>query len=144
MASSSPEADVDICFPTKLTIVSHEFKRSRFLDLHLPALHWSSSSSSSSRAEYIGINPPFDAVKMAEVEIGDRLKGYGAWAKDLYGVGKLLADKRKARGWDEDEFRREVLDRLPTTTTAEAEKIARLVFMDAASQPAQLGEMPWE
>ena len=31
-----------------MTIVSHAFKRARFLDLHLPALRWSSPASSSS------------------------------------------------------------------------------------------------
>ncbi|EXJ89734.1 hypothetical protein A1O3_02801 [Capronia epimyces CBS 606.96] len=95
-------------FPTKLTIVSHEFKRSRFLDLHLPAMHWAGET------RFIGINPPFDRVKMAEIETGDRLRGYGAWEKDLYGAGELLAAKRKVRGWDEEQFRREVLDHLPS------------------------------
>ena len=35
-------------YPSSMTIVSHAFKRARFLDLHLPALRWSSPSSSSS------------------------------------------------------------------------------------------------
>src|SRR5262249_4670032 len=94
-------------FPAKLTIVSHEFKRTRFLGLHLPSLRWAGDT------EYIGINPPFDAVKMAEIEAGDRLRGYGAWEVDVYGVGELLAAKRKARGWNEEVFRRGVLERFP-------------------------------
>ncbi|KAK5043641.1 hypothetical protein LTR84_011355 [Exophiala bonariae] len=95
----SPQA----IFPNKLIIVSHEFKRARFLDLHAPALQWFGET------KFIGINPPFDSVKMAEIEEGDRLRGFGAWKKDIYGVGPALADKRLARGWNEDLFRARVL-----------------------------------
>ena len=124
-------------FPTKITIVSHEFKRSRFLDLHLPAMHWTKET------EYIGINPPFDSLKMAEIETGDRLRGYGAWEKDMYGAGELLAKKRKARGWDGEEFRREVLDRFPVDEVRK--EVDDLVFWKDGDDLTRLwnGKLPW-
>ncbi|KIY02656.1 uncharacterized protein Z520_01121 [Fonsecaea multimorphosa CBS 102226] len=94
-------------FPTKLTIVSHAFKRARFLHLHLPALRFPPEST-----VYVGINPPFTPAKLAEIEEGDRLRGYGAWEKDLYGAGEGLSNKREKRGWGGGEkFRTEVLAR---------------------------------
>ena len=110
-SNNSYPDEIVLSFPNKLTVVSHEFKRSRFLDLHLPAARWARTT------EYIGINPPFDATRMAEIETGDLLRGYGAWRNDVYGVGELLAKKRKARGWDEEDFRRGVLERLPAGDT---------------------------
>ncbi|KEF62885.1 uncharacterized protein A1O9_00859 [Exophiala aquamarina CBS 119918] len=95
-------------FPKKMTIVSHEFKRARFLDLHLPALHWHGETT------FVGLNPPFDPVKMAQIEYGDKLRGYGAWEKDIYGVGADLAKKRTTRGWNEEKFKGAILSRLPT------------------------------
>lgn len=129
--------DDAVIFPSKLTIVSHEFKRSRFLDLHLPAMRWGRET------HYVGINPPFDAVKMAEVEIGDRLRGYGAWEKDLYGVGDALSKKRTIRGWDGDVFKREVLRRLPEGVKTDLE---RVVFFEGEEDLTALykGRVPWE
>ncbi|KAK4946632.1 hypothetical protein LTR10_014484 [Elasticomyces elasticus] len=127
---------IDVVFPSKLTIVSHEFKRSRFLDLHLPAMRWGGEM------HYIGSNPPFDAVKMAEIEIGDRLRGYGAWEKDLYGVGEVLSRKRKVRGWDGEVFRREVLMQLPGDVRTEVEGV---VFYQGGQDLTALydGRVPW-
>jgi len=81
-------------FPSKLVIISHEFKRARFENLHLPAMKWHGQT------RYIGINPPFDQQRMVEIEQGDRKRGYGAWEKDLYGNGSLLCQKRLSRGYD--------------------------------------------
>lgn len=124
-------------FPTKLTIISHEFKRARFLDLHLPAIHWTRET------QYIGINPPFDEAKLAQITSGERLRGYGAWEKDLYGVGELLTGKRKTRGWSEDAFRKEVLRRL----TAEVRlQVERMVVWKGYGDLAGLraGSVLWE
>ncbi|RMZ91942.1 hypothetical protein DV736_g832, partial [Chaetothyriales sp. CBS 134916] len=85
-------------WPRKLVIVSHAFKRRRFLELHLPALRWNG------QVEYIGIDPPFDQKRMAEIVEGDRLRGYGVWKDDLYGQRKGLNGKREKRGWVEEGF----------------------------------------
>ena len=91
-------------WPQKLIIVSHNFKKSRFLDLHLPAIGMPLDT-----VEYIGIDPPFDQEHLAQVIEGDRLRGYGAWKHDLRGTGKLLSDKRRQRGWDEVSFVRDII-----------------------------------
>jgi hypothetical protein len=83
-------------FPQKLILISHDFKRARFEELHLPALKYPINSA---RFEYIGIDPPFDEGKMQEIKDGDAKRGYGAWNDDIYGHGKLLGEKRTARGW---------------------------------------------
>lgn len=134
---SIPAVDSAFNFPTKLTIVSHAFKRPRFLNLHLPAMHWPKET------RFIGIDPPFDRVKMAEIEQGDRLRGYGAWEKDLYGAQELLAAKRKARGWDEEQFWCEVLDRLPLTYRMQIERL--LAWNGGQSGTVTYpGRVPWE
>jgi len=107
LGSSSKDKTGSQQFPEKMTIVSHEFKRARFLELHLPALHWQRET------KFIGLNPPFDPIKMVEIEQGDRLRGYGAWEKDIYGVGVDLAKKRIARGWNRERLQDELLARLP-------------------------------
>jgi hypothetical protein len=95
-------------WPQKLVIVSHDFKRSRFLDLHVPAI-----KAPLEIIEFIGIDPPFDHEQLRQVVEGDRLRGYGAWEQDPKGNGRLLSDKRALRGWDIELFQRDVLDPAP-------------------------------
>ncbi|KIW88863.1 uncharacterized protein Z519_10347 [Cladophialophora bantiana CBS 173.52] len=126
-------------FPTKLTIISHSFKRSRFLELHLPALRFPLESTT-----YIGINPPFSPTKLEEIEEGDRLRGYGAWEKDLYGTGEGLSRKREKRGWDGEKFRSEVLERFSDGRLRR--DLKGLVCWDGGSDGMTLwqGSIPWE
>ena len=35
------------------------------------------------------------------LEQGERVKGYGVWEGDWYGVGSVLGEKRMKRGWDD-------------------------------------------
>lgn len=97
--SSEQSARLAQPWPDQLMIVSHEFKRARFMELHLPAMAVPSSA-----ASFIGINPLFNEKQLAEVIEGDRLRGFGAWQYDLRGIGDLLRRKRHARGWDEALF----------------------------------------
>ncbi|KIW74813.1 hypothetical protein Z517_11583 [Fonsecaea pedrosoi CBS 271.37] len=130
-------------FPTKLTIVSHAFKRARFLDLHLPALGFPPASAST---VFIGINPPFTATKLAEIEEGDRLRGYGAWEKDLYGAGEGLSQKREKRGWDGERFWTEVLERLGDEEGTCRRELEGLVGWRGGSDGVTLwqGGVPWK
>ncbi|KIV96516.1 hypothetical protein, variant [Exophiala mesophila] len=132
-------------FPTHLTIISHEFKRERFLKLHLPAVHWRGVT------EYIGINPPFDRAKMAEVEEGERVQGFGAWKEDLYGTGDKLTHKRVLRGWDLDGFMKQVLQKYSNPQMADA--ASSLLFWsvtgkgdddDDGRRLVYSGRAPWE
>jgi hypothetical protein len=139
LLDSTETAMAPTLFPKKITIVSHDFKRARFLDLHLPALQWQGETT------FIGINPPFEPVKMAEIEQGDRLRGYGAWEKDIYGVGAALAKKRIVRGWNEEEFRSQVLARLPTgTLRTQVEDLVGLRDEGQDLTEVYKGNLPWK
>ncbi|BDD57161.1 hypothetical protein MAP00_002551 [Monascus purpureus] len=64
-------------YPKKVTVVTHEFKRKRFMECHFPA---------------VGLIP------LSKRE-GEERSGIGLWREDLYGVGTRLAGKRAKRGW---------------------------------------------
>ncbi|MCJ1475152.1 hypothetical protein MMC13_003812 [Lambiella insularis] len=90
--------------PAQITIVSHSFKRQRFLDLHCRALRWPLE-----KVRFVGINPDTgveyragvsqDMVyKREAIERGEE-KARKLWTEDLYGVGGELGKKREQRGW---------------------------------------------
>ena len=81
-------------YPTHITIISHAFKRGRFLELHCHAIRWPLS-----QLEYIGIDPPESVTPRNVLDQGESEKGYGVWEQDLYGVGSVLLGKREKRGW---------------------------------------------
>ncbi|KZF19071.1 hypothetical protein L228DRAFT_242102 [Xylona heveae TC161] len=81
-------------YPTRLVIVSHEFKRARFTDLHCRAIKWPLE-----RVEYIGINPPPEVTPPDTLVAAEAKSGFGLWKSDLYGTGKILHEKRVKRAW---------------------------------------------
>ncbi len=83
-------------YPARITLISHAFKRARFLELHCRAIRWPLS-----KLTYVGIDPPEDVTARTVLEQGEREKGYGVWEGDLYGVGSVLGGKREKRGWDD-------------------------------------------
>ena len=126
-----------------LTIISHAFKRHRFMDLHLPALYFPTSPV---RFKYIGIDSPMDEAKRAEAEAGELSRGVKAWEQDPYGVGKVLAEKRRARGWRverEQKIRTRLTDSLDLR-----EKKDVLGFLDWSNDHQKEGDaypgiLPW-
>jgi hypothetical protein len=87
-------------WPDKITIVSHEFKRARFMELHVKAARWPKD-----RVEFVGIDPKYmieeseewDAGRAESVRKGERERGFGAWESDLLGMGEVLKGKRGSR-----------------------------------------------
>lgn len=88
-------------WPASVTIVGHEFKRARFLELHVPACGWPLE-----QVEYLGIDPAYmceseekawDACRTQEVLMGERERGYRLWKGDPLGEGEQLVSKRKIR-----------------------------------------------
>ncbi|ETI29365.1 hypothetical protein G647_01818 [Cladophialophora carrionii CBS 160.54] len=135
-AAMDPNSDAKLSIPTwpaKLTVISHAFKRRRFLNLHVPAARFPGTQTT-----YIGIDPPFEPGRMAEIEEGDRLRGYGVWEGDLYGLGALLSGKREKRGWDEGVFRAEVVGRFAGRARRHVEGV--LAFKGRGDD----GRAPWE
>ncbi|KAF7861527.1 hypothetical protein EAF04_008090 [Stromatinia cepivora] len=111
-------------WPDKVTVISHEFKRERFLELHCEALRLGYRRGGDKGREgeeeevgkeagkergvevvFLGQNPlfmdpesaEFDEKKYEDTVKGEREKGYGEWKEDLWGTGKRLRGKRDAR-----------------------------------------------
>ncbi|KAF4550498.1 Hypothetical protein D9617_17g047660 [Elsinoe fawcettii] len=83
-------------YPKHITIVTHEFKRARFLDLHAAAIRWPKDSIS-----VLGIDPPWasddERVGTLALEAKNAIEPFKA---DPYGVSDPLAAKRQQRQWD--------------------------------------------
>ncbi len=82
-------------WPEHVTIISNEFKRARFLDLHCKAIRWPVV-----KVTFVGIDPWYMAVDLeraASVREGERRNGFLAWERDMYGVGDELEGKRRRR-----------------------------------------------
>ncbi|KAL3466150.1 hypothetical protein BJX64DRAFT_250961 [Aspergillus heterothallicus] len=82
-------------YPDRVTVVTHEFKRKRFLECHFPAVGFDDLS----RINIVGINPPEIVTPLSELLEGEEKKGIRLWRQDRYGVGAELAGKREKRGW---------------------------------------------
>ena len=85
--------------PKHITIISHAFKRERFVKLHLPAVGWPTDAA---HLEYLGIDPTMNREREAAILEGDMKKGFGPWQSDLYGTHGDLLKKRLARGWSQN------------------------------------------
>ncbi|KAL2794526.1 hypothetical protein BJX66DRAFT_195899 [Aspergillus keveii] len=82
-------------YPERVTVVTHKFKRKRFLECHFPAVGFAGLD----RVSIIGINPPEEVTPLSELVEGEEKRGIGLWRGDLYGFGAELAGKRVKRGW---------------------------------------------
>lgn len=80
--------------PEYVTVISHGFKRKRFLDLHCPAIRWPLDKFS-----YVGLDPPPAIANTADLNRAEMENGYGRWKLDLYGTNAYLKTKRTSRGW---------------------------------------------
>jgi hypothetical protein len=87
-------------WPGRVTIVSHAFKRERFMELHVPAMRMAVE-----RVEYLGIDPEYmderygewDAGRAEEVRRGERERGLKVWRDDRFGMGEVLRRKGRER-----------------------------------------------
>ncbi|PLB53438.1 hypothetical protein P170DRAFT_463126 [Aspergillus steynii IBT 23096] len=100
-------------YPTRVTVVTHEFKRKRFMECHFPAVGLGPVSSPAGagdqggdrtsrckcKGDVIGINPPEEVTSSASLIAGEEKRGIGLWREDRYGVQAELAGKRAQRGW---------------------------------------------
>lgn len=55
---------------------------------------------------FVGIDPPEAVTPRRVLERGEEERGWGAWRRDLYGVGEVLGGKRSGRGWVEEKGER--------------------------------------
>ncbi|QMW33564.1 hypothetical protein G4B84_009030 [Aspergillus flavus NRRL3357] len=91
-------------YPSRVTVVTHEFKRRRVMEYHFPAIGLVPivrGSGDEGRAAVIGINPPEEVTPEASLIEGEEKRGIGLWMRDRYGVLRELKEKRVKRGWVE-------------------------------------------
>ena len=81
-------------YPGRLTIISHAFKKNRFLNYHCRAIKWPLA-----RTNFVGIDPPEEVTPRVQLVAGEA-KAVEAWRNDFYGVGESLGSKRMKRGWE--------------------------------------------
>ena len=87
-------------WPSRITIVSHAFKKERLIDGHCAAIGFPLD-----RVDFVGIDPPGMAAAAAGESVGEgkeeALKGVGLamgeWKDDPHGRGESLAGKRGRR-----------------------------------------------
>lgn len=120
-------------YPAQVTVITHAFKELRFLELHASALKYPAS-----RIRVCGINPPMTLAELQDVQEGERKRGYEPFLKDPYGLGKLLASKRIARGWGAGAI--EVL------ASGLEDEVKRLLEWKGGSDGKETfnGRLPWE
>jgi hypothetical protein len=90
------------CRPERVEIVSHGFKRKRFMELHVKAMRWPEG-----RVYFLGIDPGYmvegnvewDRERAEEVLKGELARGFGLWEQDLRGTGEVLSGKRMGRDY---------------------------------------------
>lgn len=70
------------------------------------------------------------------------MRGYGPWKEDLYGVGKLLGEKRLGRGWKVER----VEEILGDFEGKEREMIGRLLEWKGGRDGKEVypGQLPWD
>ncbi|KAJ5790098.1 uncharacterized protein N7518_007109 [Penicillium psychrosexuale] len=90
-------------YPQRVTVVTHEFKRARFMQCHFPAVGLipvgPEQKDYMHKVAVIGINPPMEVTPPETLTRGEAMNGIGLWREDLYGVNPDLVGKRMRRGW---------------------------------------------
>ncbi|KAI0879046.1 FolC bifunctional protein [Hypoxylon argillaceum] len=79
-------------WPTKLTIVSHAFKRERLVDCHCGAIRFPLN-----RVNFVGVDPPGMADGSNEAAIPGVTEAVNQWKRDPHGKGDALSSKRTRR-----------------------------------------------
>ncbi len=130
--------------PKRLVIVSHEFKRRRFMELHVPALRFPRE-----KVEFIGIDPPWVGARREEMVKGEMERGLTAWERDWYGTGDILAGKRRERGWSEEKFIEQELGRQrwhilgPMADVTRLQMVEIVKWRGGTGKELFAGDLPW-
>lgn len=85
-------------YPQNIRVITHAFKSRRFLELHAPAIQWPKD-----RIQVQGIDPVMSSVDIETTLYGEEQFGYTPWKEDPLGIGATLGQKRKQRGWSDEQ-----------------------------------------
>jgi hypothetical protein len=111
-------------YPKNVRIITHAFKSKRFLELHAPAIRWPKD-----RIQVQGLDPVMSSAEIESTQEGEEKFGYAPWKQDPLGSGLVLREKRKQRGWKEEQAKK--------LTEGLEGSIAGLLEGEAS------GELPW-
>ncbi|KAJ6157649.1 hypothetical protein N7470_005241 [Penicillium chermesinum] len=112
-------------YPRRVTVVTHAFKRERFLECHFPA---------------VGLVPQTGTSPVESNDNATRREGLVYGKKDLYGVAEDLSSKRAKRGWV-PETRADLI-----ASSGCDEVVAQLVCWDGGTGNQwfpRIEELPW-
>ncbi|KAI4597446.1 hypothetical protein KJ359_004553 [Pestalotiopsis sp. 9143b] len=84
--------DYGSAWPSRVTIVSHAFKRERLVDGHCGALGYPLG-----RVAFVGVDPPGMLDGSNEDALRGVAKAVAEWREDPHGTGESLAGKRRKR-----------------------------------------------
>lgn len=120
-------------WPKHITVVSHDFKKRRFVGLHCPAIRWPVD-----KFTFTGIDPPEDVVSRGELMLGENNRGYGAFERDPYGAHTSLKAKREKRGWTAEKMLNMCHSGIPSD-------VKLLVLWEGGETGTELfgGPLPW-
>uniref|UniRef100_A0A093VTA8 Uncharacterized protein C57A10.07 n=1 Tax=Talaromyces marneffei PM1 TaxID=1077442 RepID=A0A093VTA8_TALMA len=124
-----------LAYPKSVTIITHAFKRRRFLDLHLPAIGIVPSMAKIA-IWFIGENPPEHVTPLVDLIDGEEKRGIGLWKDDLYGTGEVLGRKRRERGWNK-------LEEEIVIECERDEVVKRLVRWEGVGLFLEMDDLPW-
>ncbi|KAI1824336.1 FolC bifunctional protein [Xylaria intraflava] len=79
-------------WPTRLTIVSHAFKRERLIGCHCEAICFPLD-----RVNFVGVDPPGMMDGSNEAAIRGAVEAVNQWKQDPHGMGDILSSKRIRR-----------------------------------------------
>jgi hypothetical protein len=119
--------------PRHITIISHAFKKDRFLNLHCKAARWPTE-----KVTFVGIDPVRDEHGWKEIKEGNE-KALAAWSHCLYGCGGELDVKREKRGWKLEKL----LDRLSEKERAWIQPFLRWNGGETREE-IYTGWLPWD
>ncbi|KAF2861373.1 hypothetical protein K470DRAFT_200306, partial [Piedraia hortae CBS 480.64] len=120
-------------FPRHVTVVSHAFKKDRFMRCHAPAIRWPMRKFS-----FHGVDPPFAPGEQEKVFAGEKATR-DEFERDPYGIGAFLGKKRAERGWNAAEA-------IPELESECEKKVVRLLSWKGGDDGKTIfpDTLPWE
>jgi hypothetical protein len=121
-------------YPENISVITHGFKESRFLDLHAMAIKWPAH-----RIRVQGINPPFTRKEFDATAKGELENAYQLFEQNPYGVNPPLREKREKRRWGKGSIEKVMFPGIEP-------EVVRLLNWDGGKSGTEIfsERLPWE
>ncbi|KAJ1032683.1 hypothetical protein NDA16_000705 [Ustilago loliicola] len=87
-------------YPGRITVVGYGFKKARFEELHAKAVRWNTQGflrNGERTFQYVGIDDELTDSEISTQYMGEKIKAYNLFDKDMYGCHGRLREKRIER-----------------------------------------------